>query len=179
MLWLRHMKRTILLLSVFILSSCVGSGDRKALSLTSLNEALKTEQDSPSLNKSVSSLLITREAGSYELSSLYLSEYLKTNSAPAIQFYNNDEIISEILADDQAELILIKDATDLDVTSDQIAEGESYGNSIPSSGIANESVWVLKKSNSSVKYQLVFKIIDYKPGKSLKLNYKLTSFSYL
>ncbi len=172
----------LILLAFILLSTvaCVGTGARSPLPLTGTQNGLSgVGKDEAKLDTQVSSLLISREAGSFQLSSLFLTEYLKEKSLPALQFYNNDEIIGEISPDDQAEFILITDAKDLNVTDLQIAAGELNGISIESSKIAVDQIWVLEKKSSTASYKVVFKITSYIAGKSLKLTYKVKEFKYL
>jgi hypothetical protein len=173
--------RLILLLSILLSAvACVGTGKRTPIPFTTAQDGLKVEErDMPKMSTSTSALLITREAGDFDLSSLYLSEYLKTKKLPAFQFFNNDEVVGEIAPVDQARFLLIADAKDINVTDGQIAEGEDHGNSIASSQLKGGQVWVVEKTTESATYTIIFKITDYRAGKSLKISYKVKEFKYL
>jgi len=159
--------------------ACVGTGSRTPIPVTTTQDGLKgVAKDQPPLEMESSVRLISREAGDFDLASLYLSNYLKVNTLPALQFYNNDEIVGEMSAEERAEFVLIPAATNLNVTQADIDSGEVNGNTIASNKIVVGQVWSLKKISPTHSFSLIFQIISYKPGLSLKIEYKLKEFFY-
>lgn len=172
----------LILLGLILLSSvaCVGTGSRNPIAITNSQDGLSGEKkDLPKIEIAETVRLISREAGDFNLASLYLTTYLSGKALPAIQFYNNDEIVAEFAPADDAEFVMIPEVTTLDVTDAQIEAGEAHGISISSDKITVGQVWSLKKVSSLANYSIIFKIIDYIPGKSLRIQYKVKEFKYL
>lgn len=172
----------LILLGLILLSSvaCVGTGSRNPIAITNSQDGLSEEKkDLPKIEIAESVRIYSRENVDFNLASLYLTTYLSGKGLPAIQFYNNDEIVAEFAPADLAEFVLIPEMTTLDVTAEQVLAGNIHGISITSDKIAVGQVWSLKKTSSIANYWIIFKITDYVPSKSLRIQYKVKEFKYL
>ena len=143
-----------------------------------VNKLLTQTKDMPELDITNTAILINRSIGESELSSLYLTEYAKTNQIPDIQFYSNDDLLGEIGVQDVADFIRIPNTTSLDINKAMLTTGEVFGPAIPSASLTAGDVWSLKKDTATVKFWISFKIIAYKANTNLKIQYKVLEFKY-
>lgn len=173
------MKTVLMLILLLGVASCDnGSGARNQYG--TVKQGLKSStKDMPALETAVTLTLVNKAIGETALSSVFLTEYSKVESLPAIQFTATNDIVGELETEDVLRFVLVTETTTLTVSQDQVDAGVDNGIAILSPNIKVGDVWSVKKKTAVMEFWMVFKIINYTADKNLKIQYKLKSFKYL
>lgn len=138
------------------------------------NEPTKSRNSysSPQLNES-KEITLLRRGDDYAASCLFLNDSFHLRNTCAISVQTDLSIQGIQVTDQQAEFIKLPHPSSL--SSFSLENGSNVGKKINSNQVVVGDIWYFKKSDSIVKYELIFEILSV-DDKQITFRYQVKNF---
>ncbi|MDA8792198.1 hypothetical protein N9N67_03060 [Bacteriovoracaceae bacterium] len=109
----------------------------------------------------------------------YLTKHLKEINDPVLAFLADDSMTAELYFGQHALFYNLEDQNEnFDISTFDRDILEPLKKEVNANLLSEKQTWLLTKKTKDAEYDLMIKVIEFRPGESLKLSISIESFKY-
>lgn len=109
----------------------------------------------------------------------YLTKHLKKINDPVLAFLNDDSMTAELYFGQHALFYNLEDRNEnFDITTFDRDVVAPLKKEVNANILSEQQTWLLSKKTKDAEYDLMIKVLEFRPGESLKLSITIESFKY-